>query len=335
MGLFGPNWTWDEFEKKEAIMSDLRKENDRVLAELQYMNDLNSSGTGKVIYGPGMGTLLLGFLGVIFGIGFIACIPILLSQLVLLDEGDPIAVEILTWLISAGSTWLIGIKKIENAKDYKDNFKMLFKYNLIIVMIAMIVVDVVFFGALSTSTKAMQFIFGIILSIFFMAIWSGLVAALGIIIVPVIKPFIKFVTLRIRLINKKKVISNSKLYKKIITNISNGANDIIDIKINSKGLLINRDNKDFSIIFASEGFSNLDDTGVYGLGELIKKEFRIFKLKKCNDGIILNNKDYLMQQKKNEKNNKAKEKNDKKKEKQDLKKSKNLRKEKIKNGEDW
>lgn len=33
MGLFGYNWDWEELQKKDAIMGELRKENDRVLSE--------------------------------------------------------------------------------------------------------------------------------------------------------------------------------------------------------------------------------------------------------------------------------------------------------------
>lgn len=39
MGLFGPNWTWEEIQRKESIMGDIRRENDRVLAEQRAENN--------------------------------------------------------------------------------------------------------------------------------------------------------------------------------------------------------------------------------------------------------------------------------------------------------
>ena len=39
MGLFGPSWSWEEIQRKDAIMNDLRKENDRVLDRQRREND--------------------------------------------------------------------------------------------------------------------------------------------------------------------------------------------------------------------------------------------------------------------------------------------------------
>lgn len=338
MGLFGPSWTWEEIQRKDAIMSELRKENDRVLSELQYMNDM-CSDSGEGSYGIGGPMLVVGVLALVFGIGFIACIPMLLSQLVLLDEGDPIAVEVLIWLITASITWIIGGFKIKNRKEYKDNFKMMFKYNLVIVMILMMVVDIVFFGVLS-SDKIWQFIFGVIFSLFFMSIWSAVIAGIGVLLVPIMKVgLVAFIT-RAKIFRKKKIISNSKLYKKILENISSNLDNLIDVRINKEGIVVKREgSKDFNIVFSSEGFSNLEDVGVIALGELIKKNISILKLVKVDKGVILKNKEYelKLKQKNKEKEKKLlqEEKEQRRVAKENDKKEKNLKKVKIKNGEDW
>ena len=338
MGLFGPSWTWEEIQRKDAIMGELRKENDRVLSELQYMNDMNSN-SGEGSYGIGGPMLVAGFLALVFGVGFIACIPMLLSQLVLLDEGDPIAVEVLIWLITAGITWVIGGFKIKDKKEYKENFKMMFKYNLVIVMILMMIVDIVFFGALS-SDKIWQFIFGVIFSLFFMSIWSAIIAGIGVLLVPIMKVGLVTLITRIKIYKKKKIIENSRLYKKILENVSSNLDSLIDVRINKEGIAVNtQGNKDFNIVFKSEGFSNLDDVGVIGLGELIKKNISILKLVKVDKGVILSNKEYELKLKQKSKEKEKmllqEEKEQKRISKENDKNEKNLKKERIKNGEDW
>lgn len=58
MGLMGPSWSWDEIQKKDAIMGELKKENDRVLdkqrkennrviKELNNNSSLSSSASSK------------------------------------------------------------------------------------------------------------------------------------------------------------------------------------------------------------------------------------------------------------------------------------------------
>ena len=88
MGLFGPSWSWEEIQRKDAIMGDLKRENDRVLSELQNMN-INAHNTGKVVYVENQVITFLKVLAIAFGIGFIVFIPSLLSQLVLLSERRP------------------------------------------------------------------------------------------------------------------------------------------------------------------------------------------------------------------------------------------------------
>jgi len=39
MGLFGHSWEWEEWERKEAIMGDIRRENDRILASQRSEHD--------------------------------------------------------------------------------------------------------------------------------------------------------------------------------------------------------------------------------------------------------------------------------------------------------
>lgn len=37
MGLFGPSWSWEEIKRKDNIINDLKKEDDRVLRETEKM----------------------------------------------------------------------------------------------------------------------------------------------------------------------------------------------------------------------------------------------------------------------------------------------------------
>lgn len=39
MGLFGPNWSWEEIQRKDAVLGDLRRENNRVLDAEHQEND--------------------------------------------------------------------------------------------------------------------------------------------------------------------------------------------------------------------------------------------------------------------------------------------------------
>lgn len=51
MGLFGPNYTYDELQKKDDMLNSLKKENDRVLREQQRMlDDYNSRQNSKPLY---------------------------------------------------------------------------------------------------------------------------------------------------------------------------------------------------------------------------------------------------------------------------------------------
>jgi len=43
MGLLGPSWDWEQIQKKDAIMGELRKENDRVLKEQRKILNNNSN----------------------------------------------------------------------------------------------------------------------------------------------------------------------------------------------------------------------------------------------------------------------------------------------------
>lgn len=48
MGLFGPSWSWEEIQKKEDLLGELQKENDRVLKEQQKMlKKYNNSDDSK------------------------------------------------------------------------------------------------------------------------------------------------------------------------------------------------------------------------------------------------------------------------------------------------
>ncbi len=55
MGLFGPSWSWEEIQKKDALMGELKKENDRVLDKqrkendrvIRSVNNINNSSYGN------------------------------------------------------------------------------------------------------------------------------------------------------------------------------------------------------------------------------------------------------------------------------------------------
>lgn len=47
MGLLGPSWSWEEIQRKDSIMNDLKRENDRVLEKQRKENDRVIRELGK------------------------------------------------------------------------------------------------------------------------------------------------------------------------------------------------------------------------------------------------------------------------------------------------
>ncbi len=323
MGLFGPSYTWEEIQRKNDLLDELQKENDRVLTEQRLMlENVGLEKGGNV--GIDIGSFILPIVVTFLGIGFIFYIPYLFSQLQYLNEGDPIAVETLTMILSSMITWIIYLKK-SLTDDFIENYKAIFKTNYIIVMVGLVLVDIVFFQGLS---KMFELIIGIIFSLFFMAIWSALATLIGIFFIKSCKKIKYFADVN----RKKKIIENSKLYSKICDSIYNNYNNIVRVKISYNEIDIITETSNICIEFNKENYSNLDYIGIYAMSLLLKKKYNNFKVKKVDNSIFLNNQELERQNKKIELSQKKQAKLKEKQEQEDIKKK---REEKIKNGEDW
>lgn len=310
MGLFGPSWSWEEIKKKDAIMSEIKNENDRVLSRLGKMH------ADESYQGPSDGGGFIMMIGAVT-FCFIWCIPLLLSQLSGLKEGDPLAIEVLMMVLSSTITWTVAT--IVQVVTKKITYKHLFISNYILSLIGLVLADLCFGKALD---NMIWFLISFIISMILMLAWSCIFSAIGIIFVKIVGNASCLFFTQIKIHLKKKQIKNTKLYQKIIDKITKSTELIL---INSCKIEIIEENEIKSTIyFEKENYSDLNMIGRISLGKLIKQTYPVLKLKASENQVTLINKEYQTRVKQEKRGKKLKSENEKK-----------LKKQKIKKGEDW
>jgi len=332
MGLLGPSWTWDEIQKKDAIMNDLKRENDRILEEQRRMIrknidslEVDNYRTGDSVPVAGIGAAIL---GISIPLAFIM-MQFLLSTVELGNTEDPLSMEITIMFVGSLIACGCGLIAALNTKEGKlmTVAGTIFGLSAIIAYLGVLIYDICFNGAFDSFWKTLQFLFAAVLNIFTAGLWALATTIIGTVIVLILSFGISLIYKFIKTNYKKKRILNSDLYKEILNKTKSNEKDIHYITISTIDIEMVTDTTT-KINYAKKGFSSLDKNGIIALGILLKKELSNYKMRVDDNLVILRNEDYDHAQREL-----AKEKE--KEEQEEIKRKKKEKKEKIKTGKDW
>ncbi len=327
MGLFGPSWNWEEIQKKDALMGELKRENDRILNEqrkmikknidnMEFSNSSSDSG-GSMLFGLAVLCIPLAFVMINF----------LLGTVQLGVKEDALSMEVTIMVAGSIISWVIALIVSLTTKEKKllKTAGIIFIVSELINYLGVLVYDIAYNNAFGDFFRILQFIIAAVLTIITSLLWSIVSTIIGTILVSLLSFSITTIYKYIKLNIKKKRISNSALYKDIIKLINE--TDIYYITISEFDIEIVSGNTTI-INYESKGYSNLDEIGKKALGYILKKNLTKFKIKVENGLVVLKNIDY-------EKNKRNAIKSQEKHDKVQNKLNKIKQKEKIKNGNDW
>jgi len=332
VGLFGPSWTWEEIQRKNAIVHEIQKENDRVLNQQRKMLEKYdySGGEGTSIFGG-----IIGFIIAIMAIPFIIWLSFemvgFLLRALSFGEGDVMTYEITSMIVVSILIWIIATLGITFSE--KIEFNSLFKIyggtfgaTAILCYISVLVVDIIFNHPFTSIWKILQFLLAIFLTIFTSILWAIPFTIIGIVVSTlaglVLRTIIKFIRIKL----KKNKIENSNLYKKIKEQVNNETNNIY---ISNTSIGIEKSEGKCEVItFSNEKYSDLDNIGVQAISELLRKDNPFFNIIKDYGEILLVNKEYQNKKKQEERQRKKQQKDK-------IKEEKKAQKSKTKEGNDW
>lgn len=332
MGLLGPSWSWDEIQKKDAIMGELKKENDRILDEQRKMIRKNIDSLEVDNYRE-TGN---GFMGGIVGVILLCCIPLafimvkfLLSQVELGNTSDPISMEITIMFVGSLIANILSLIVSFKIKDGKvvSIAGVIFIITFLLGYFGVLIYDIFFNGAFDSFWKILQFILGAVLTIFTSGLWALVTTIIGTIIVLILSFSVGSIYNVIKMKKKKQRILNSGLYQETLKMLKNREKEVHYLTISSIDIEIVTESIT-KINFEKKGYSSLDKNGIIALGLLLKKELSNYKMRVDENLVVLRNDDYDKKQKQLEKQIKQEEQ-------AEMKRKKQEKKDKIKSGKDW
>lgn len=336
MGLFGPSWSWEEIKRKDALMGDLKKENDRILKEQRKIaheisNEQNFRADGDL----GIWGLLCCLVFLMFFIWLSFVMTVFLLTHIDLQEESALGGEMRVLVGSSILAVIFGIFGVIFSQDkFKDTFMnvaggiagitFLFSY------FGVLIYDIFWNGAFSSIWKFLQFLLAFFLTFFTSFLWAIPTTAVGIVVALGVGYGVRFSSRQIRLFLKKKRIANSECFKNIVKRIDElKTSNLERILISDYDVeLVKNPDKSELVDYYKRGYSNLDEIGRTSMGTLLRKEYPVFRMSTIDKFVVLINTD-------KERKKKNIEREHIKRVKEKIKVYKKDMKQKIKDGKNW
>ncbi len=274
-------------------MSDIK---DKILKKFEQILDTD--------YGSGVLGKVMSILGLIFMIGFIIIgimlFPVGIDAIERLQYGDSVYTEFFIMMLGTLLSWLAGlIFGIRYIKDKTTSLveeiserMLLFSY--VFINVTLIVVDLFVIKTVTGFWTGLFFVFCVLLNAFLMSLWCFVFTAIGTIIIGIIIFSIKALLHNKIVIDRKKKIENSSLYKKISACIKDDLHIVKSVVITDSEVKIIFDEKDTSrFVFREYGFSNLDKMRFSIIIELLQGICRGFKVERLKESTVLGNPKYI------------------------------------------